>query len=89
MKTTEEVALEFSRQLIENLGISAMTEAIIKNRTGTDGSCATHDYCDANMVMLVALADLGLEEDGDEYWNAAWSLAKENEFYLGKLIREA
>jgi hypothetical protein len=46
-------------------------------------SCASHDFCDANMAMIEAFESFGEElpdDDGDQaqfdLWNKAWSYAK-------------
>lgn len=50
------------------------------------GACATHDYCDANMVMDAAFhavlrREPSVESDGDmDLWNSAWNLAKADGF---------
>lgn len=52
-----------------------------ENRTAAEHTCATHDYCDANMIMDEAFTavlghdmDAGSEDDVT-LWNAAWDLA--------------
>jgi hypothetical protein len=77
-----------------------MNEAIEENRIrrsqGDDSSCATHDYCDANMAMLEAQKRLGqdeswLELDPDDekrvpvtdLFNDAWGFAKSKDFFQG------
>lgn len=62
------------------------------NRQRADATCATHDYCDANMAMLEAVVELtGLPEDeatdrlvrGDlliDAVNEGWTLAKAEGF---------
>ena len=66
-------------------------EAILeKNRAyaeaGETGACATHDYCDANMLMEEAFIetfyrepDVSSNEDA-RLWSAAWNLACAQEF---------
>lgn len=50
-------------------------------------ACYSHNFCDANEVMHEAFKRvMGREIDNDsdedtELWEAAWSLAKENNFY--------
>ena len=50
--------------------------------------CHSHDFCDANVVMLEAMESCGFKTDNfnDErwnlLWNAAWSLAKQTELTL-------
>lgn len=49
--------------------------------------CASHDFCDANMVMDAAFSRLfgrqiRMHEDDDlAAWNIAWSIAKDNAFF--------
>lgn len=40
--------------------------------------CHSHDYCDANQVMLDAMNDLGIECDWmtDKLWSDAWLHAR-------------
>lgn len=54
-----------------------------RNSHADDGTCASHDFCDANMVMMAAMAENGYDCEGDpdeagwgKVWNAAWRLAK-------------
>lgn len=72
----------------------ALTEeklALVRERNSAEtsaGVCHTHDFCDANMLMLAAFVTCGLAKDeasaiGDEMhplWCAAWELAAEAEF---------
>lgn len=57
-----------------------------ENALWADGSCATHDYRDANMVMAEAFeAAMGrpaaVEESADaDLWNAAWNAARVHGF---------
>ena len=55
--------------------------------------CASHDFCDANMVMEDALIACGMDDDELEdgwcgtdpvtwLWNKAWAIAKDNNFFL-------
>lgn len=50
------------------------------------GSCATHDFCDANMPMEAAFEEVmkrGSAPDSDDdmdLWNEAWQMAKEADF---------
>lgn len=50
------------------------------------GCCATHDFCDANMLMAEAFhnafkrePDVGSEEDA-QLWSAAWNDARTRKF---------
>lgn len=86
--TVEALAAEFSRVLREWLSEQQMRAVIQRNATAEyAGCCASHDFCDANMAMLEACANLTgkTEHDfGDEALqsvvNRAWDLAKAKEF---------
>jgi hypothetical protein len=95
---TEVVAREFSRILASQLTAAEMAEVISRNARpdyADTNSCASHDFCDANMVMDEAFNNLGIAvpygENWDTpqraqsvaLWNAAWDLAKAHNFYLG------
>lgn len=52
-----------------------------------DWSCASHDFCDANMAMEEAMHACGHSTDGDPdemgwnvVWNGAWEIAKRMNF---------
>lgn len=81
------LAVKFSELLREDLGAETMEEVIRKNRTPEyANACASHDYCDANMVMHAAWEDLTGEapdvgdERGARIWNRAWDAAKASDF---------
>lgn len=81
-----EVAAAFSRVLRAWLTPEQMASVIAKNEAGSDRTCASHDYCDANMAMHEAfMSALGREPDPAvsadvSLWNAAWSTAKRARF---------
>ncbi len=61
-------------------------EAIDEENRTTEHTCATHDFCDANMLMSEAFTavlgrdmDAGSEDDA-ALWNEAWDLAVEHGF---------
>ena len=89
------LALEFSRQMRATLSAVEMLEAINRNRAEpvNSGVCHTHDFCDANMVMLAAFvatfnrdpaflddSESPVAQDEMNVWNAAWSEAVREEF---------
>jgi hypothetical protein len=100
---TEALAREFSHHLIHKLG-----ELILivnhRNKTNPDAVvghiCHSHDFCDANQIMLDACESLGLrhlcdwsEAETDEEaeirtgtWNKAWDMAKTNDFYVVEFL---
>ena len=94
MEPTERIAREFSAGLLEQIGPQKLARAVEINRANRGEKwCASHNYCDANMVMLPTIAEvLGVTEDSfidhvadDEalcdLWNTAWDMAKANDFY--------
>lgn len=94
--TPEALALEFARVLREWLTRMQMTTIIRRNRTADykGHTCASHDFCDANMAMAQAFEQLlgaasgtlditGETPEGELQlltWNAAWNIAKNSEF---------
>lgn len=86
------VARSFSAGLLKRLGKEKMAEVVRRNKTGAGGTCASHDFCDANMVMDAAMGEHGYGSgdwpdsayltDHAELWSAAWDLAKENDFFV-------
>lgn len=92
LMTPENLAIKFSLLLIEDLGAETVAEAVKRNKTAEYADCcASHDFCDANMVMLAAVCSYGYTEDDvfendcdnevQRMWNKAWDLAKANHFY--------
>lgn len=84
------VAQAFSRGLRAFLDEDQMEAINRKNMHNPEYKecCATHDYCDANVVMLNAFESaLGTEFDPRQQYhadlaNAAWELAKIHRFKL-------
>lgn len=90
------IATTFAQHLLREIGtnyyLCVLRENAIQNRKlPHNGACASHDYCDANMVMDAALASHGsLWSDGHEdddaaqqevrhrLWNEAWCLFTDN-----------
>lgn len=78
------VATCFARQLLDELGYDTVSRIDEENRqrreSGDWDTCASHDYCDANMTMADAFDALGLDAAPDtvdiELWDEAWTLAK-------------
>lgn len=88
---------EFSRLIVEAFTADQLAETIAKNHTAEyAGLCATHDYCDANMVMDEAFINIigrdyiffddehpETEEQNKQdvaLENAAWGLSKSKDF---------
>ena len=87
-RNIESLANRFSLGLLQALGDSVIAEVIAKNALPEyAGCCASHDYCDANEIMLQAMDAEGIEFDAenDEQaagCNAAWALAKQRGFKM-------
>lgn len=76
----------FSRIVRDELA-EDLTEIVRRNRlTEYEHSCATHDYCDANMLMHDAFVevqghDLDASSAMDTHlWNDAWLRSAQREF---------
>lgn len=86
---TETLAKSFSNVLNEWLTKEEMATVIERNQTPEyqDGSCATHDFCDANQAIIDAFEkEAGREldtqdEDDMKLIQKAWDLARDNNFY--------
>ena len=64
----EALAERFESRLREAIGPEALRKVAELNAAETvEGVCHSHDFCDANEVMLLALEDLGLPSPVDEH----------------------
>lgn len=81
------IAKEFHRLIREELPqkhVLAQIDGL--NEDHGDDTCATHDFCDANMPMATAFEEVMdreldcASEDDTTLWNMAWGLAKCNGF---------
>ena len=79
------IAARFTERLQSILTESQFAEVINRNAERTNNIlCASHDFCDANMVMESAYADTTGLDPNDEYdeslhlimWDTAWKIAK-------------
>ena len=83
LPSKEALALKFVELLRADIGETDYIEVKRLNRTEAyKNCCASHNFCDANMVMLEAAESFGfgVPETDDEdvaLWNAAWDFAKE------------
>lgn len=90
---TERLAERFAHLLRSYVGRVNFAEVVARNRTAEyreNHSCASHDFCDANMTMLAVFEELGFNSDqvvdgvGDESnwvhreWCAAWDRFVDN-----------
>jgi hypothetical protein len=86
--TKEKLAKKFSQLLIDEIGRFKVCRVNKRNSRETNKHiCHSHDFCDANQVMIDASglsnAELDNIENLWEHFSEAWSLAKQNQFYLG------
>lgn len=83
------LAREFSRRLLAEIGPENMAQLIAENAAcAVEGICYSHDYCDANQVMIDSLPAIGQSYDGsdDEQWGLiddAWDIARASQFATG------
>ena len=81
--TTEELSKLFSKELLKEIGIDNLKKVNELNSNVTNKHiCYSHEFCDANQVMLDVL---GNPEDVENIWEEvlpAWTLAKQNKFYI-------
>ena len=86
MQTTKpqhvQLAEKFTELLRATLTPSEFAEMANANANETDaGICHTHDYCDANQVMLDAMSALGIGyTDENTLWSDAWLHARHELF---------
>lgn len=78
------LAGRFLARLCEAIGFNSIRLVAELNAAETvEGVCHSHDFCDANEVMLIALDDLGLpspvgdderaRDEGEALVNEAWA----------------
>jgi hypothetical protein len=87
---TEQLALAFAVELRQSFSDYQWHEMRLRNAEIGAGACASHDFCDANMVMDAAFTKVmgvpafEITDEGDTHhpewhvdiWNAAWAIAK-------------
>jgi hypothetical protein len=91
------LAFRFSQLLKEITtlpGFRLMVKSHEINDAVNSAYCVSHNYCDANIVMLDAFNecaekefDINSESD-NKLWNMAWRIAKEHNFFKDKLLNE-
>lgn len=91
---TMAVAMRFSEKLYALLGSTKMQTIIERNHTPRYLSgrlCATHDFCDSNMVMAEAITrEIGREcnPDNDKHmtvFDHAWAIARDHDFNVHRI----
>lgn len=86
-----DLARAFAEELNSTLTPEQMEEVNLRNTEDTDKSiCHSHDFTDANQVMLNALARFGMDfsVDGTALINDAWDIAKCAEFSPAAIERD-
>jgi hypothetical protein len=81
------LAGKFSEALLQEVGEETLAEINYRNSLPEHRwRCATHDFCDSNMIMAAAFYELrGYEIEFIDHedmllWGAAWSLARADRF---------
>lgn len=91
------LAAEFAKLLKNEIGEENLDKVVKQNKVNDPWICASHDYCDANMVMVTAFENIfghEFHESEDEkvndlediLWNKSWTLAKKNDFDIYKIL---
>lgn len=84
----EMLARNFTLRLLTEIGDVKLREVARINAKTNDGTCASHNFCDANVVMGQAFEFVFGREtqaDSDEdmaFFNDAWDLAKARGFKI-------
>lgn len=79
----EQLADEFSRLLLEEIGEEKLRCVIRRNKAEEfHNSCHSHDFTDANQIMDAALKNLRLPGSDTALINEAWERARWNHFNL-------
>lgn len=74
--TAIDVGTKFSELMLEAIGRANLKEVVVLNSVLESGRvCHSHDYCDANMVMLEAIELAQCDDDDEGVWNEAWLYA--------------
>ncbi len=87
-RPVERLSALFSAMVRHELAAKLMAVVEANRQYAFDGldCCATHDHCDANMIMAAAFNQAtGREFDADSepdvgLWNMAWKLSFDREF---------
>lgn len=99
---TVEIAREFSKLLLTEIGANKLAIAVAENAAdmtkGDDSTCASHNFCDSNMVMeesFIKVIGHGprfiedapeAEQNADlDLWKTAWTMAKHAGFNPDKI----
>ena len=91
LPTQKKLADRFIREMRSTLSVAQLQKVDARNAKQTDsGICHSHDFCDANEVMLEAwesltTTDFSLQNKAHvAKWNGAWDMAKKQGFSRAK-----
>jgi hypothetical protein len=78
------LAYAFSENLRACIGIEKLHDVVLLNQAETNPAvCHSHDYCDANQVMIDTLQAAGINTTVPvDIINGVWNQAKANQFYI-------
>lgn len=82
----KKLSAAFSYAIREELTKSDLYKVVKTNAKTNDNTCATHDFCDANMVMYWSFGyafqkELDINDDAqNSLVNAAWDMSKKQNF---------
>jgi hypothetical protein len=87
--THTELAKAFCEELSRNLTPEQLDEVNRLNAEDSDNICHSHDFCDANQVMLDAMgAEFENTDEQNTLINQAWAIAKAAEFSAYEVDRQ-
>jgi hypothetical protein len=87
--TPTELAKAFCEELSRNLTPEQLDEVNRLNAEDSDNICHSHDFCDANQVMLDAMgAEFENTDEQNTLINQAWAIAKAAEFSAYEVDRQ-
>ena len=85
LPTATELATKFDEVLRTHIEPEEYGEILRLNLGYRESECASHNYCDANMIMLEAMQSFGItteevleDEQCRKLWNLAWKTWKSN-----------
>lgn len=75
------LARAFADNVLAALGKDKVDKVVSINSASHPDTCATHDFCDSNVMMLEAMESIGIafdpaDADQADLINRAWTLAK-------------
>jgi hypothetical protein len=93
--TAYELAAKFADRIERTLSTGEFDDMLTRNAAETNPAiCHTHDFCDANQVMIDVLTLCDIEynpqDDGQrELIDSAWRIAKGEDFHVESIRNSA